>query len=278
VQQKNSGDLDQLDENLPAVPSPDLHEEIASIRESLNQTRTEMSLYRRRIERRQLEVDAHIRRTNILWVIVLLGLAGLGTAVLYGFHNGALIVPAQTASGGGQNRVSSAAEKPVEKNDSGNPASEEIQNPPSARTLPSPPSQAKNANDTIPVVPPQSGSSTAGATSSPERASNPGNSNTKLPADAVNRNRIDFEISRNKTQEVAPGIFLTVRDTNVERQQINGWLQISQEGRTVWLRDQRANKPMIFTTKHDERSHELIFTRIGKQGVTGYLLIPVTSG
>jgi len=264
VQQNNSSDLDQLDDKLPSVPSLDLREEIASIRESLNQTRTEMSLYRRRVERRQLEVDAHIRRTSVLWAVVLLGLAGLGTAVFYGFHSGAVVLPAaQTLS--------------VEKKESSNPATADLQNPISAQT-PSPQSEppqgvknapATNETNVIPSAPPQR----AAVPAAPPAAAP-----AKLPADTVNRNRIDFELSRNKTQEVAPGIFLTVRDMNVERQQINGWLQISAEGRTVMLRDQRANKPMVFTTKRDERSHELIFTRVGKQGVSGYLLIPVTSG
>jgi hypothetical protein len=99
-----------------------------------------------------------------------------------------------------------------------------------------------------------------------------------LLADTVNRNRIDFEVSRNRTEEVAPGIFLTVRDTNVDRQQINGWLQVAEDGRTVWFRDQGAQKVMTFTTKRDERSHELVFTHVSKQGVAGYLLIPTTTG
>jgi len=270
VQQNNSSDLGQLDEKPLALATPDLREEIASIRESLNQTRTEMSLYRRRIERRQLEVDAHIRRTNILWAVVLLAIAGLGTALFFGFHNGALTAPApQSVSSGAQSRLSPPVERPIEKKDFDNPASEVIQNPTSARTLPAQPSEAKNVNDAIPDTPTQrGGTSIAG----------PSNTSPKLLADAVNRNRIDFEVSRNKTQEVAPGIFLTVRDTNVERQQINGWLQISQDGKTVWIRDQGAHKAMIFTTKRDERSHELIFTRVGKQGAAGYLLIPASSG
>jgi hypothetical protein len=273
VHQNNSGDTDQLNEKPLAFASPNLHEEIDSIRESLNQTRTEMSLYRRRIERRQLEVDAHIRRTNVLWAVVLLGIAGLGTAIFYGFHSGALVVhypTAQTLPSGAQSRVS----LPEEKVDSGIQTSDQNQRSGRAPSAESEPAPTKNANVDIPNASPQRES----AISNPERGSNPSGSNTKLLADTVNRNRIDFEVSRNKTQEVAPGIFLTVRDTNVERQQINGWLQISADGRTVWLRDQSAQKAMIFTTKHDERSHELIFTRVGKQGVAGYLLIPATSG
>jgi hypothetical protein len=268
MQQFNSDNSNQLDE-------------IESIREALNQTRTEMTRQRRRIEMRQLEVDAHIRRTNALWAVMILAIAGFGTAIFYGFHTGALAVrfpSAQTLSSHDQGRLSS----PEVKLNSRNQSSQDQQNriseraPSSESELATP---VRNANEDIQNVQPQRESPGAvGAFSNPEPRLQNVSSNTRLLADAVDRNRIDFEVSRNKTQEVAPGIFLTVRDTNVERQQINGWLQISEDGRTVWLRDQSAQKVMIFTKTHDERGHELIFTRVGKQGVAGYLLIPVTAG
>jgi hypothetical protein len=266
VQQFNSGNSNQL-------------EEIESIREELNQTRTEMTRHRRRIEMRQLEVDAHIRRTNVLWAVMFLAIAGIGTVIFYGFHTGALVVrfpSAQTLSSHDQGRLS----PPDEKLNSRNQSSEDQQNRISER-VPSSKSEltpAKDGNKDIQSVPPQRESpETASAPSKLEPRLQNVRSNTRLLADAVDRNRIDFEVSRNKTQEVAPGIFLTVRETDVERQQINGWLQISEDGRTVWLRDQSAQKVMIFATKHDERSHELVFTRVGSQGVAGYLLIPVTA-
>jgi len=266
VEQFNSGNSTQLDE-------------IESIREALNQTRTELTRHRRRIEMRQLEVDAHIRRTNVLWGVMFLAIAGFGTVIFYGFHTGALVVhfpSAQTLSSHDQGRLSS----PEGKLNSPNQSSPDQQNRVSERA---PSSESaltpvKDANEEIQNVQPQRESpGTVGASPNPERRLQNVSSNTRLLADAVDRNRIDFEISRNKTQEVAPGIFLTVRDTNVERQQINGWLQISEDGRTVWLRDQSAKSVMIFATTHDERSHELVFTRVGKQGVAGYLLIPVTA-
>jgi uncharacterized membrane protein len=100
MQQFNEGNSNQLDE-------------IESIREALNQTRTEMTRQRRRIEMRQLEVDAHIRRTNALWAVMLLTIAGFGTAIFYGFHTGALVVrfpSAQTFSSHDQGRLSSPEE------------------------------------------------------------------------------------------------------------------------------------------------------------------------
>jgi len=274
VQQFNAGNSNPLDD-------------IESIREALNQTRTEMSRHRRRIEMRQLEVDAHIRRTNVLWAVMFLAIAGFVTVIFYGFHTGAFVVhfpSPQTASSHDQVRLSSREEKL----DSRNQNSQDEQNRISERA-PSSESeltQAKNADEEIQnvrqSVQPQRESESPGTVDAPsnlERKLQNASWNTlQLLADAVNRNRIDFEVPRNKTQEVAPGIFLTVRDTNVERQQINGWLQISEDGRTVWLRDQNAQKVMIFATTHDERSHELVITRVGKQGVAGFLLIPMTTG
>lgn len=264
MEQFNSGNAHHLDE-------------IESIREALNQTRTELSRHRRRIEMRQSEVDAYIRRTNVLWVVMFLAIAGFGTVIFYGFHTGALVVhlpSAQTSSNHDQGRLSPPEENQSFRNQSSQDQHNEISQQPLSTE--SELSQVNNAQEDIPSVQPKR-ESTVGVSSNPDRTSQNGSWNIRLLADAVNRNRIDFEIPRNKTEEVAPGIFLTVRVTDVERQQITGWLQISEDGRTVWLKDQSTEKVMIFKTTHDERSHELVFTRVGKKGVAGFLLIPTTA-
>jgi chromosome segregation ATPase len=345
VQQINPGNSDQLDEK-PQV-NPDLHEEIASIRGALNQTRTEISIHRRRMEKRQFEVDAHIRRTNALWVVLFLFAAGLGTSIWYGYRNKESLVvrfPAvQTLVNGAEGRLSSLEEKlnswsqvtdGLQNRIAGLEQSSKSTRPERiperatdvqriANDVNAQMAQMKDANQNISSIQSRLGevaslqqensdglnrlngdvsglrkdfttmrrdygdqidqvqrenASTIGAISNLGRGLNSSSAAVQLLADAVNRNRIDFEVSRNKTEEVAPGIFLTVRETNVDRQQINGWLQISEDGRTVWFRDQGAQKVMTFTTKHDERSHELVFTHVGKQGVAGYLLIPMTTG
>jgi hypothetical protein len=277
VQHNNSGRSEHLFENPPA--SGDLYEEIALIRESLNQTRSELSLFRRRIERRQGEVDAHILHTNILWIVMLLFIGGLCSVIVYGYFSGALIVRspiAQTSSLGPQGHLSSPLERTIPANN----ASESTQERTPVPAFSPEPGETKvtNAIEDVPGVPPQQ-ESTPAVSASPksDRGAHPNSSGTGLLADAVRRNRIDFELYRNKTKEVAPGIFLTVWDMDVEHQQINGSLQISSEGRTVSLRGQGTQKVMIFATKSDVRSHELIFTRIGKQDVSGYLLIPTTT-
>jgi septal ring factor EnvC (AmiA/AmiB activator) len=301
------------------------------------------------MEKRQFEVDAHIRRVNALWFVMFLVAAGFSAAIWYGFRNKeALVVrfPAvQTLVNGAEGRLSSLEEKL----NSWSQVTDGLQNriaglEQSSKTTKSarPESgadvqrlateveaeraelaQLKDANENIRSIQSHLGevaslqqenstglnrlngdvsglrkdfttmrrdygdqidqvqrenASTIGAISKLESGLNSSSSTVHLLADAVNRNRIDFEVSRNRTEEVAPGIFLTVRDVNVGRQQIDGWLQISEDGRTVWFRDQGAQKIMTFTTKRDERTHELVFTHVGKQGVAGYLLIPTTTG
>jgi len=88
------------------------------------------------------------------------------------------------------------------------------------------------------------------------------------------RTRVDFEVLRNKTEEVAPGIYLTIRSADVDRQRIDGWIQIADEGRMVFLRDQGTQSATSFTTKHDARSRDLVITHIDKSGIAGYVLIP----
>jgi hypothetical protein len=116
-----------------------------------------------------------------------------------------------------------------------------------------------------------------GVISGLDRKVNSNSSELHSLSDSVNRDRVDFEVTSNQTEEVAPGIFLTVRNTDVERQRINGWLQIAEDGRTVWIREQGAQKVMAFNTRNDSRSCELVFTHIGKNGVAGYMLIPMSN-
>lgn len=90
----------------------------------------------------------------------------------------------------------------------------------------------------------------------------------------VQRRRIDFEVVRDRTDEVASGLYLTINRTDVRRQQVNGWLQIAADGRIVWLRNAGAQHPIPFSTRGDNRGYELVITRVGDGSTTGYLLAP----
>jgi hypothetical protein len=91
----------------------------------------------------------------------------------------------------------------------------------------------------------------------------------------LDRQRIDFELTKGQTKELAPGIALQIRGTNVAHQRYSGALKLAQGGRTVWLRDQSADAPVHFIHKDGETPYELIVKDVTKKSVAGYLLTPV---
>jgi hypothetical protein len=88
----------------------------------------------------------------------------------------------------------------------------------------------------------------------------------------VDRRRVDFELRKDQADEVADGIHLTITRTDVAHQRVDGWLQAA--GRFVWLHDANAQQPIPFASGNEQRSYQLIFTRVGDNAATGYLLLP----
>lgn len=93
----------------------------------------------------------------------------------------------------------------------------------------------------------------------------------------VERKRIDFELQSGRTQQVVDGIYVTIKNTDVERQQVNGWVQIASDGRIVWLRGEGAQTPIDFSSRADARPYQLVFTRIGPGSTAGYVMVPLTT-
>lgn len=91
------------------------------------------------------------------------------------------------------------------------------------------------------------------------------------------RERVGFEVSKDLSSEVAPGIHLTIKQTDVARQTVNGWVQLVPEARTLWVTNQKVQQPMIFYTQQDSRPHELVITRVAGGSAVGYLLVPRNS-
>ena len=91
----------------------------------------------------------------------------------------------------------------------------------------------------------------------------------------LDRRRIDFEITKGQNRELAPGISLQIRGTNVAHQRYHGALTLAQAHRTMWLRDQSADEPVRFLHKDGEEPYELVVTDVTKKAVAGYLLTPV---
>jgi predicted RNase H-like nuclease (RuvC/YqgF family) len=92
----------------------------------------------------------------------------------------------------------------------------------------------------------------------------------------VDRRRVDFELIKDRTDEVTPGIHLTITGTDVAHQHVNGWVQIAGDGRFVWLKEAGAQSPIPFASRGEERAYQLVFTRIGNGTASGYLLVPTS--
>jgi len=90
----------------------------------------------------------------------------------------------------------------------------------------------------------------------------------------LNRQRVEFQVPRNKTQEIAPGIILTVKGIDVGKQQIDGLLKIAAEDRSFSIHQQSVQKPLTFYMRGEARPTELVLTQVVKQNVSGYVLVP----
>lgn len=93
-------------------------------------------------------------------------------------------------------------------------------------------------------------------------------------AQQMTRERVNFEVARNSTVEVVPGISLTVSKTDVSYQRFQGYLSLTADGRTLWLRNVGAQQAVPFYSKEAERPYDLVVTRVNHDGILGYLLLP----
>jgi hypothetical protein len=92
----------------------------------------------------------------------------------------------------------------------------------------------------------------------------------------VDRDRTTFELSNNETRQIASGIYVTVSHTDVAHQSVDGWMQLAEEGRIVWIRGLAAQQALTFVTRSDNRTHELVFTAVRQNGAAGYVLLPTS--
>ena len=65
----------------------------------------------------------------------------------------------------------------------------------------------------------------------------------------IGRERVAFEVSINKTRHVASGIYVTVKHTDVARQRVDGWMQLADEGRILWIRGLGLQETFPFATR-----------------------------
>lgn len=95
----------------------------------------------------------------------------------------------------------------------------------------------------------------------------------------LDRDRIDFELTKGQSKELLPGISLRIQGMNPAYQRYRGSLWLLQDHRTVWLRDQSVHESVRFFHKDSEGNepYELVVTDVTKHAVAGYLLAPAKS-
>jgi cell division protein FtsB len=87
--------------------------------------------------------------------------------------------------------------------------------------------------------------------------------------------RVDFEVSKGHSRELAPGISLGITGTDVAFRRVSGWMWVLPDRRTIWLRQQGAQEPVDFYGYRDGMKRELVITSVTKGSVAGYLLLPM---
>ena len=93
-------------------------------------------------------------------------------------------------------------------------------------------------------------------------------------ANKMDRSRQDFEVHEDKVVEIVPGVLLTIRDTNVSRQEISGWIYLENDRRVVYLKNHGLLQPITVYGVYGKDSHDIVITRVRKDDAVGFVLSP----
>jgi len=85
--------------------------------------------------------------------------------------------------------------------------------------------------------------------------------------------RVEFEVTRNHSQQLTDEVSLGVTGTDVSHRRITGWMWVMPDRRTIWLRGQGAQQPVTFYGR-DGKRRELVITNVARNSVSGYLVLP----
>lgn len=91
---------------------------------------------------------------------------------------------------------------------------------------------------------------------------------------SLQREKVTFEAAQQNPSELAPGVSLVVTKTDTAYQRFNGYLALTDTGRTVWLRDVAAREAVTFYAADNGHPYDLVATTIKSGGIAGYLLMP----
>ena len=90
----------------------------------------------------------------------------------------------------------------------------------------------------------------------------------------LSTDQIDFEVAKNRDEEIVQGVSLHLSSTDLAHQKFRGWIWIAGSRRRIWVHNHPAELPVAFYPKPDGVAYELVVTKVGPEDVAGYLLVP----
>jgi uncharacterized coiled-coil protein SlyX len=93
-------------------------------------------------------------------------------------------------------------------------------------------------------------------------------------ANKIDRDRHDFEVHEDRVVEIVPGVLLTIRNTNVGRQEISGWIYLENDRRVIYLKNHGLLQPITVYGVYGKDSHDIVITRVRKDDAVGFVLSP----
>ena len=90
----------------------------------------------------------------------------------------------------------------------------------------------------------------------------------------IDRDRHDFEVHEDRVVEIVPGVLLTIRSTNVGRQEISGWIYLENDRRVIYLKNHGLLQPITVYGVYGKDSHDIVITRVRKDDAVGFVLSP----
>lgn len=94
-------------------------------------------------------------------------------------------------------------------------------------------------------------------------------------ASATDAGTRSFQITKHHEQEIAPGISLSLTDTDTRDGRVNGWIWLMPDHRTILLKDLAAGEPLVFYQGSKRR--ELMITRVSANSAMASLLPPTSA-
>lgn len=94
----------------------------------------------------------------------------------------------------------------------------------------------------------------------------------------LSTSQVDFEVTKNRDQEIVQGVSVHLGGTDLAHQQFRGWIWLAGSGRRIWVHDHPATLPVTFYPKSDGLAYELVVTKVKSNEIAGYLLVPSIAG